>query len=403
MAQTAFYSELNKFCLAWATPVPGSVTTYGGPLRTEAVDFGVQLRCHQEALFEQLLLFDSVNLNITGPNFITPLMYNFMGPKALEELLEQKALSFVIWQPQPMMTHQDGKVAATFVGSTGDGHGSEFDVEKIIDIGLRLHPTNMGTSYKKGLRRKLIRCHSLLDPKIPESAWGVAQRALSAGNLQCFGLSRQEGSPIGLPVAEGETLLRAVESLQEYRYLLAHGMTSHNNGGVFDLMDVGVDELRKRQSPVDKYSIIATFEKFPNLRTLFSELEKPFSRIARFRKSHTAKRFREWLSSASDPGSDVEFIREYVDACGNRKGLFESAPAKFAKLISMIAISHLAGAEAVAAAGLVLTSIPPSVINDAFGTAAEFGTGVVDSFLIENLKVGWTPKAYFDGLRRLRK
>ena len=92
-----------------------------------------------------------------------------------------------------------------------------------------------------------------------------------------------------------------------------------------------------------------------------------------------------------------------LDACGNRKGLFESAPAKFVKIVSMIAISHLGGAEAVAAAGLVLTSIPPSVINDVLGTAVELGTGVVDSFLIENLKVGWTPKAYFDGLRRLSK
>jgi hypothetical protein len=330
-------------------------------------------------------------------------MYNFMGPKALEQLLEQKALSFVIWQPQPMMTHQDGKVAATFVGSIGDGRRSEFDIEKIIDIGLHLHPTNMGTSYKKALRRKLIRCHSLLDPKIPETAWSVAQRALSEGNLQCFGLSRRGDSPIGLPVAEGETLLRAVESLQGYRYLLANGMTSQNNEGIFDLMDVGVEELRKRRSPVDKYSIIATYERFPNLRTLFSELEKPFSRIARFRESYTAKRFRAWLSSGSDPGSDVELIREYVDACGNRKGLFESAPAKFVKIVSMIAISHLGGAEAVAAAGLVLTSIPPSVINDVLGTAVELGTGVVDSFLIENLKVGWTPKAYFDGLRRLSK
>jgi hypothetical protein len=403
MAQTAFYSELNRFCLAWATPVPGSVTTYGGPLRTAATDFTMQLRTHQEALFEQLLLFDVVNLNITGPNFITPLMYNFMGPKALEELLEQKALSFVIWQPQPMMSHQDGKVAATFVGRIGDGQGSEVDIEKIIDIGLHLHPTNMGVSYKKVLRRKLIKCHSLLDPKLPESAWIIAGKALSAGSLQCFGLSSREESPVGLPVAEGEILLRAAESLLEYRYLLVNGMTSHNNAGVFDLIDVGLDNLRKRKSPVEKYYIVANFEKFPNLRALFSEVDKPFHRIARFRKSYTARRFREWLSSASDPGSDVELIREYVDACGNRKGLFESAPAKFVKLVSMIGISHLAGAEAAAIASGLLTSIPAQVIDEVLKTAAEFGTGVVESFVIDNLKVGWTPKAYFDGLRRLTR
>jgi hypothetical protein len=43
------------------------------------------------------------------------------------------------------------------------------------------------------------------------------------------------------------------------------------------------------------------------------------------------------------------------------------------------------------------------VVEEVISTTAEFGTGVIDSFLIENLKVGWTPKAYFDGLRRLRR
>ena len=226
---------------------------------------------------------------------------------------------------------------------------------------------------------------------------------MNVGSLESFGLPRREASPVGLSAAEGEILLRAAESLLHYRYFLNNGMTSYNSTGIYDLIEIALDNLSKQLSPIERYSVIAEFENFPNLRTLFAEIEKPFQRIARFRQTYTARRFREWLSSASNPGSDAKLIRDYVDACGNRKGLFESAPAKFAKLVSMIAISHLAGAEAVAAAGAVLASVPPSVISDVLGTAAEVGTGVVDLFLIENLRIGWTPKAYFDGLRRLRK
>ena len=69
----------------------------------------------------------------------------------------------------------------------------------------------------------------------------------------------------------------------------------------------------------------------------------------------------------------------------------------------MIVLAHVAGAEAVTAGALLMTSIPPGVISEALRLSAEFGTGVIDSFLIENLKVGWTPRAYFDGLRRLRR
>jgi hypothetical protein len=209
------------------------------------------------------------------------------------------------------------------------------------------------------------------------------------------------GTSVGLSASEGELLLKAAQSLMNYRYVMANGMASQNSEGVFDFLQIGLRNLKERHSPVEKYAVIAQFEKFPNLRNLFGEMDRPFSRIARFRQTQTARRFREWLSTSS--GSDLDLVREYVNACAQRKGLFESAPSKFMKLVSMIALAHLAGAEAATAGALLITSIPLSVIDEALRLSAEFGTGVVDSFLIENLKIGWTPKAYFDGLRRLHR
>ena len=141
---------------------------------------------------------------------------------------------------------------------------------------------------------------------------------------------------------------------------------------------------------MEKYAVIAQFEDFPNLRALMSEIESPFKRIVRFRQTHTARKFREWLSATSE--SDIGLVREYVNACAKRKSLFESAPAKFVKVASMIALAHAAGAEAAAAGAFLMTSIPAGVIGEALKLSAEFGTGVIDSFVIENLKVGWTPR-----------
>jgi hypothetical protein len=88
--------------------------------------------------------------------------------------------------------------------------------------------------------------------------------------------------------------------------------------------------------------------------------------------------------------------------CAERKRLFESAPAKFVKLVSMIAVARIAGAAAVGAA-LPMTSISSGVINEILKLSTVLGTGAVGSFLIDSLKVGWTLKAYFDGLRRLSR
>jgi hypothetical protein len=39
--------------------------------------------------------------------------------------------------------------------------------------------------------------------------------------------------------------------------------------------------------------------------------------------------------------------------------------------------------------------------DDLAGKGADFGLGLIETFIIGNFKTGWSPKAYFDGLRKL--
>ena len=59
---------------------------------------------------------NKVQLSVAGPNVIAPLLCNRMSLRVFEELLEQDAISFVVWEPYPLLTHKDGKVKATFNG-----------------------------------------------------------------------------------------------------------------------------------------------------------------------------------------------------------------------------------------------------------------------------------------------
>jgi hypothetical protein len=142
------------------------------------------------------------------------------------------------------------------------------------------------------------------------------------------------------------------------------------------------------------------------LRELYDSLDDPFRRIAKFRDSPTARNFRKWLS-ALKVDSDTELIREYVDACANRKGLFDTAPRKFLKLVTMVAVGTVAsaGAATLGADALVSTAtgIAAPLAAEVVGKGTDFGLGLVESFIIDNFKVGWSPKAYFDGLRKLTR
>jgi hypothetical protein len=231
-------------------------------------------------------------------------------------------------------------------------------------------------------------------------------KALKEGCLEYNGLPARD-TIIGASFEDGQTFAEAVNALLRYRYILINDMTSPYDEGIYNLFMMGVENLERQRQIARKFSTIAEFENFPTLKALFGEMEQPFHRAARFRQTYRARKFREWLFSLTDSKSEVETIREYINECGNRKGIFESNPRKFLKVAGMVALGKVAplGAAALGAdwaLATALNSLAPSTVSEILDATTEMVLGTVDSFVIDSLKIGWTPRAYFDGLRRLR-
>ena len=404
MAQAAFSSDFQSFCLKYAVPPPGATFIPGSPLAKRSQNFTEDLRVQERALFERLLLFEKVQLSVAGPNVIAPLLCNQMSVRVFEELLEQDALTFVVWEPSPMMAHKDGEVQETFVGRID--RGGPLDIEQRIVDGLANEVVaGLNTAARRKLTKKLLQQHTLIDQTVVEQAWPVALKAMAEGRLEAFGLAKRD-QIIGSPVSVGNTLVKATESILRYRHVLANDLATLDDPGVFDLLAIGLTNLERPSLPLEQFATLAEFEKFPNLSELYVCLDEPFRRIAKFRNSTTAKNFRNWLSTLKT-GSDIDLIREYVDACANRTGLFETAPRKFLKLVTMLAVGTGAGAGAAALGAEAIvsaaTGIMVSTAAEVIGKATDFGLGLFESFIIDNFKVGWSPKSYFDGLRKLTR
>jgi hypothetical protein len=403
MSQTSFYGTFDRFILDWTTRVPGSTTEYGGPLRISEPGFQQGFGTHIRAIAEQLLLFDEVKLSVTGPNTGVVAIYNAMGARSFESLLDQGALSFVIWQPTPMFGHDEKTVSATFVGRICDGKNYEIDPERIVDYGLSLCANNMADHYRKRIRRKLIDAHELLDESLANTSWEVANKAIQEGLFESKGLPRDlvvQGSEIAI----GNRALKCAQGFLRYRFLLQKGLSSFGDEIVYDSYEAGVSGLRKSESVIKDFSIIAKFESFPDLRSLYDEMQNPFDRISRFRTTETAKKFRRWISGLEAAGGEpIELIRDYVDACSKRHGLFESAIAKFTKAVALVGVGQLLplALPETAVLGAALASVPLPIVDKALEGGAELCLGLADSFIIENLKVGWTPKSFFRELKKI--
>ena len=190
---------------------------------------------------------------------------------------------------------------------------------------------------------------------------------------------------------------------------MSQGMTTLFDTGVFDLFSTGLDRLRHTSHAFERFATLAEYERFPDLTTLFFEIESPFARAAKFRDTYRAREFRRWFADTGGSVSQVEQIREYVEAFGNRRGLFEAVRPKLLKIVAMTAFGaflsakfgehHVAEALNEVVGGLMAAKIVETLTD--FGL--DFGLDAIDTFVIDNIKIGWTPRSYFDGLRHMRK
>jgi hypothetical protein len=405
MSQKVFSSELKKFRAEHSAPPPGSTTVNYSPLAKTSPDFSIPLRSAEKSLFEQLLLFDTGQLSVTGANVIAPLLCNRMGMKVFEELLEQDAIMFVQWEPEPMMAHDGKQVKTAFVGRIDDG--GPIDIEKRIDQGFLLEHAGSPTR-RKGVKNKLLRQTSILQEKFGDEAWRLAGQALSGGSFEHLELPSGSSGVLGLTVQQGEIVYRAAESLTIYRHILENNMIAAENEGVFDLFAKVVTDFEQPDLRLEQFGILAEYAQFPNLRELFGVINNPFQHAAKFRQTRVATTFRAWLSTLGNKPTEIDIIRDYVDTCKGRKGFFE--PRTYLKIASKVAIGTAlsAGAAKLGAdtflTGLAgLTGLSASTAGALQSKALRSASGLFGNFMINNFAAEWTPKAYFDGLRKIKE
>ncbi len=402
MTQKVFSSELKKFRTEHSVPLPGSTTVNYSRLAKASSAFSTPLRSAEKSLFEQLLLFDAVQLSVTGANVIAPLLCNRMGMRVFEELLEQDAIMFVQWEPEPMMTHDGKEVKAIFLGRIDDG--GPIDIEKRIDQGFLLEHAGSPTR-RKGVKNKLLRQTSILQETFGAEAWRLASQALSSGSFDHFGLPSGSSEVLGLTVQQGETVLRAAESLTIYRHVLENNMIAAENESVFDLFAKVVTDFEQPDLRLEQFGVLAEYAQFPNLRELFGVINNPFQHAAKFRQTHVATTFRAWLSTLGNKTVEVDIIRDYVDACKGRTGVFE--PRTYLKIASKVAIGTALSAGAARLGADVflagLAGLSASTAGALQSKALKSASGLFGNFMIGNFAAEWTPKAYFDGLRKIKE
>lgn len=390
MGETVFHSELNQFCQKYL------VKKANGPRLTVA-EFTADERQVSSALFEQMLLFDTVSFKVHGENIPLTVLLNKFGVSGFESLLEQGAIKFVLWNQMVSYVVQDipGLEPLQFGSYSSKAH---CDPEESIELGLGWMKNQPKRSVKRNLIRKVRDIYSLPKPEISENAVSIVRSAYISGKLTPYGLGPESGKYSELGLSSRQLLSSCADEVLQYCHLLNEGMTTYDQMNFYRMFSDSGKKLNEGLKISKAFSELSELQDFPDLKALFSELDKPYEKLLSVRNKYRSKKFRTWLSEVSGNESIESLSREYIEAIANSKGFFQTRSGRFSKSIAMTTIG--AGVGAIIAGPIGVAG--GAALGRVLEPAADLGLDLIDEFIVSGLTKGWTPKMFFDDIQALR-
>jgi len=402
MAQTVFYSDLNAFCRKYLVKVEGVPP----PNAVEFATDGIQ---QQMIIFENLMLFEKLSIKITGESIPISMLINSLGMSGLYSLIEQEAIEFVLWNQGIVYVVENipGIDALASMAYNGPEYN---DPERSIEAGLRwMREAPTGRKRRK-LVRRLVPLFRLPEKGLSEASVKAVNQSLHLGGMEPYGIPKIPGPADSLTDLQKRVVAKSAEDFTEYEFLVKHNMTSFSNYSYFSPFWASAERFQMMNRTVAGFSAMSTLEGVPDLKALFHEIEEPLKKVSKIRKTRNAVRFREWLEKTAGESPDIDMVKSYLDSISNRKGIMDSTPRKLLKSVAMAAIgvgvesaaTAYAGAHVgtVAGVGATLTTVAAEKIAE---FATHTGIGVFDTFLLERVTKGWSPRMFFDDLSRIRK
>lgn len=391
MKTKLFNSELNEFSRKYL--VKNSVTPALSPYeiieKKKAVD---------ASILESFLLFDTVSFKVHGENIPLVILINQFGIKGVEELLEQGALEFILWDQMLgyMVDDIDGIDPLTHGRYSSPAHT---DADESIKLSFNWMINQPKPSDKKNLIRKLRDHYSMPDENLSAKAVAISRSTYDSGKLKIYGLSPEEVSFRDLKLDGRKKLHKCAEDILQYTHLIDSNMTSYSNFEFYKIFKDSNKKIHQAVNMQDKFIELSTIENMPNLQGFFLEIDKPFEKVRKVRSKSSSKKFRTWLAECSNNEDGIEITKEYIEAIANSKGFFQTKIGRITKSVAMSGIG--------AGIGLLIAG-PEGALGGAGAAkllepAADFGLDMLDEFVISGLTKGWTPKIFFDDLGKLKK
>ncbi|MFM0320076.1 hypothetical protein PQR36_34725 [Paraburkholderia nemoris] len=387
--QTVFYPKLDEFCRKYL--IKGAPITKAdemlGPQRFGDI---------KKSLFEHFLLFDSISFKVCGENVPLAFMLSAFGKKGLDALIEQGAIRFVHWTQNIVHAVQDidGINALGYGKLTSEAH---CDPEKSVALAAQWMP-QLTKKELTALVNKIVPLYSQPREGLAETAVKATDSAFHSGKLTGLGLDPEKIKITAVPLSMRKLMGKCADEVFEYSLLQEGRMTSLSNFEYFYLFNETAIRIANISKTTDGFKQIAQTQDIPDFKIIFDSVESPLLNVPKIRNKRSSRKFRAWLAGAVSGESGHSVTREYTEAVAEGKGFFQKNTGKITKAVATTTIG--AGLATVLDARLETAVIASLAASKVVDPLVDLGLDLLDTYVLDGLTKGWTPKLFFDDLER---
>jgi len=350
-------------------------------------------------LFEQLLIFDQITLSTNRLNYTLALMIAQLGLNTVERLFESGYIKIMLWSPMILTGKGRQKPDGTMDESViydqppiATGSLADEDLDPDRNIQMALSHFNIHRDRKRIFTR-IARKHYIIPNGMQYSsqAGDLIMDAYTKNNLSQLGLPFEK-EPTQLHLPERELLLELGYKVLETAVVSEYGLKSHGDQSIPCIYQQNLSNIGNALKVEENTSALLKIEAVPNLRELYLQEKLDFERVFKIRHSGNAKYFRKWINQVSADQNAKEISVEYLNEIKGTNKFFESTGGKFVKNVGMFTVGTALGGALAGPVG--------AAIGAAGAKAAEFGLGLLDTFVLDGLLKGKTPNLFIDDLKK---
>jgi hypothetical protein len=339
---------------------------------------------------EQLLYHDGISFKVYGENIPLTILINTFGTKGVEELLEQKAIEFVLWTPAVTYIVDDIPGLLPLQSGTLNSK-AHCDPEESATLGLNWMQYPLPRKTRRYLVRKITKAYKLPDPGIPKYAVEFGYQGYKDNIFAQFGLPNGK-SLEELDKAERAKLCSFSDECLELAILSSFKYDSIESKRLTELNRTEFQRLHHAKVIEDVADYIFKIENVPNFKELIVQGFIDIKQIPKIRSNNSSVKFRSWISKYDSNTSSEDIVKEYLNSIVNSKGIFDTPKGKFLKTLGVTAFSGAVGCLIGGEIGL-LVGATASKIAESF---IDLGLNLLDAYVFEGLTKGWSPRHYID-------